>query len=194
MYTYHKKRRMFIFCLCLILCMLSSGAVQADGYDWDVITSASWQNLATGTVTIHEVTKNGANVRETPDANAPMAGFVPMGTTYLCLSTASNGWREILLPTGVSGYVSGKLVDYSINLINVRTYSIPIGTVSVYSASRRTYAAPSFDSDFMGSISPGRIYPCVDIIGDWYCVAVNHGENGDWVVYVYQDGIQFAPF
>ena len=81
--------------------MIATGVVQADGYDWDVITSASWQNIiqSIGTVTIHEVTKNGANVRETPDADAPMAGFVPMGATYFCLSTASNGWREILPPT-----------------------------------------------------------------------------------------------
>jgi len=170
-------------------------AAQADGYGWDVVTSASWKKLvhSIGTVTIHEVTKNGANVRVSPDADAPMAGYVPMCTTYLCLSTASNGWREILLPTGASGYISGKLVDFSPNLINVRTYSIPIGTVSVSSKSQRTYAAPSFDSDFMGNVFPGRQYPCVDIVGDWYCIAVNHDEgNGDWVVYVHQDGIKFS--
>lgn len=184
-----------VIILCLII-MVFAGAARADGYDWDVITSASWRDLvqSIGTVTIHEVTKNGANVRETPDANAPMVGFVPMCTTYLCLSTASNGWREILLPTGTSGYVSGKLVDFSTNLINVWTYSIPIGTVSVHSSNRRTYAAPSFDSDFMGSVFPGNTYPCVDIMDDWYCIAVNHGENGDWVVYVYRDGVQFTPF
>jgi len=176
--------------------MIFIAAAQADGYDWDVMTSASWENKiqSIGTVTIHEVAKNGANVRETPDANAAMVGYVPMGTTYLCLSTASNGWREILLPTGASGYVSGKLVDFSPNLINVRTYSIPIGTVSINTKSQRTYAAPSFDTDFMGNVFPGKKYPCVDIVGAWYCIAVNHNEgNGDWVVYVHQDGIKFTP-
>lgn len=192
MHAYRLKRRMLVLCLCVWLAF--SCVAQADGYDWDVITSASWQNLvqSVGTATIHEVTKNGANVRLTPDANAPMVGYVPMGTTYLCLSTAANGWREILLPTGVSGYVSGKLVDFSANLVNVRTYSIPIGTVSV-SSEQRTYAAPSFDSDFMGRIFKGNTYPCVDIVGNWYCIAVNHGDNGDWVVYVNQDGIRFTP-
>lgn len=196
MRSHGKKRWVFISFLCLlVVCMVALGAAQADGYDWDVMTSASWENVvqSIGTVTIHEVTKNGANVREYPDANASMAGFVPMGTTYLCLSTAQNGWREILLPTGASGYVSGKLVDFSPNLTNVRTYSIPIGTVSVHSANLRTYAAPTSASDFMGNIFKGNTYPCVDIVGDWYCIAVDHGEDGDWVVYVYNDGIQFAP-
>lgn len=191
-----KKGRILFFSLCLAVCMISFVAVQADGYDWDVMTSASWESTiqCIGTVTIHEVTKNGANVRETPDADAAMVGYVPMGTTYLCLSKASNGWREILLPTGVSGYVSGKLVDFSTNLINVRTYSIPIGTVSVKTKSQRTYAAPAFDSDFMGNAFPGKSYPCVDIVGDWYCISVNHNEGyGDWVVYVYKDGVQFLP-
>jgi len=177
-----------------MICLLITGEARADGYDWDVMTSASWQNMipAQGIVTIHEVTKNGANVRETPDANAPMAGFVPMQTTYLCLSTASNGWRKILLPTGATGYVSGKLCDFYPVIPDVAIYSIPIGTVSV-SSSRRTYAAPSSASDFMGSVSQGNVYPCVDILDDWYCIAVNHGKNGDWVVYVHRDGVRFTP-
>lgn len=178
MHTHHKKRRLLIFCLCLIVHLVL------------VMAQADTQGI--GMVTIHQVTKNGANVREAPDANAPMVGYVPMGTTYLCLSTASNGWREILLPTGVQGYVSGKLVDFSTNL-NSRTYSDPIGMVSVRSDSLRTYAAPTFGSDFMGNIFRGNSYLCVDIVDDWYCIAVNHGANGDWVVYVYRDDIQFTP-
>ena len=181
------------FCLCMVASLtLMAGAAQADAYRVDALTSATGTMQAIGTVTIQEVTKNGANVRESPDANAPMAGFVPMGTTYLCLSTASNGWREILLPTGISGYVSGKLVDFSAD-VNVYTYSIPIGTVSVGAEKLRTYAAPSSGSDFMGNIFPGNAYPCVDILGGWYCIAVDHGENGDWVVYVHQDSVQFTP-
>jgi len=182
--------------LCLAVCAAPFCAAQADGYSWDVMTSASWKSIVSsiGTVTIHEVTKNGANIREAPDANAPMVGYVPMGTTYLCLSTASNGWREILLPTGARGYVSGKLVDFSKNLINVRTYSIPIGTVSITAKSLRTYATTSFESDFMGNVFPGKSYPCVDIVGGWYCISVNHEEgNGDWLVYVPADGAKFTP-
>lgn len=195
MHMFSKKWRSLIPYICLIVCAMAFSVAQADGYDWDVMTSASWQNTiqSIGTVTIHEVTKNGANVREFADANAAMVGYVPMGTTYLCLSTASNGWREILLPTGTSGYVSGKMVDYSANLVNVRTYSIPIGTVSIKTKSVRTYAAPSFNSDFMGSVFSGNTYACVDIVGDWYCIAVNHGDKGDWVVYIYKDNVQFTP-
>lgn len=194
MRAYSIKRWLLILCLCLIGCIFTVGLAQADAYGWDAMTSASLQNTiqAVGTVTIHQVTKNGANIREYPNADSQMVGYVPMGTTYLCLSTAPNGWREILLPTGYTGYVSGKLVDFSTNLINVRTYSIPIGTVSVTQTSRRTYAAPTSSSDFMGSISPGNVYPCVDIVGDWYCIAVNHGDKGDWVVYVHQDGVLFS--
>ena len=147
---------------------------------------------AIGVVTVHQVTKNGANVRVQPDEYSAMAGFIPMNTSYLCYSMAANGWREILLPTGARGFVSGKLVDFSANIGTARTYSSPIGTVKTTADSSRTYAAPSFSADFMGSIFRGNTYQCVDIIGDWYCIANPIKDKGDWVVYIHKDNVQYT--
>ncbi|GHU74439.1 hypothetical protein AGMMS49992_15880 [Clostridia bacterium] len=148
---------------------------------------------AIGTVTILMVTKNGANIREKPDAGATQVGYVPMYTSYLALSKASNGWYEILLATGVRGYVSGKLVDFS-SSTSSKNYSSFIGNVTANSAKVRTYAAPTFDSDFMGSIVSGRSYVCVDInvAGEWYAIVTHQSNSGDWVVYVHKDSASFS--
>lgn len=148
-----------------------------------------------GVVTIHETLKNGVNVRVEPDQNTEMIGYVPMFTSYICLSVASNGWKEILLPTGVTGFVSGKLVDYTPNEPGFGgrpTYSVAIGTVQPRSEKVRTYASTSFDSDFMGSISAGVSYPCVDINinGGWCCLAT----TGSWLVYVPMESVSFTPY
>lgn len=145
-----------------------------------------------GYVTIHEVTKNGANLRAEPSADADMVGYVPMKTSYVCLSQASNGWCEILLPAGTTGYVSGKLVDFSPYNGYVQTYSYPVGTVTV-NDTVYTYASTSFDSDMMGKIFPGNSYPCVDagILGEWYCISVDHGDNGEWLVYVHNNDVNY---
>lgn len=155
---------------------------------------ATWGAVSPGIgyVTIHEVTKNGANVRAEPNADAAMVGYVPMKTSYICLSRAANGWYEILLPSGLSGYISGKLADFYPNNSYMQTYSYPIGTVTV-NDTVRTYASTSFDSDKMLNIFPGKSYPCVDagIDGQWYCISVNHAEKGEWLVYVHNNDVNF---
>lgn len=150
------------------------------------------QSPVIGYVTIHEVTKNGANLRAEPNADAQMVGYVPMKTSYVCLSKASNGWCEILLPSGATGYVSGKLVDFYAYNGYVQIYSYPIGTVTV-NDTVYTYASTSFESDMMGKIFPGNAYPCVDagIMGEWYCILVDHGDKGEWLVYVHNNDVNY---
>ena len=179
-----RKKIAALLCVALagILC-LSLSAVASSGYA---------PALGIGYVTIHEVTKNGANLRAEPYAEADMVGYVPMRTSYLCLSRASNGWCEILLPSGATGYVSGKLVDFYPYNGYVQTYSDPIGFVTV-NDTVHTYASTSFNSDTMGKIFPGKSYLCVDagIMGEWYCIAVDHGENGEWLVYVHNNDVNY---
>lgn len=156
-----------------------------------IAASSAW-GQGIGYVTIHEVTKNGANLRAQPSADAAMVGYVPMRTSYICLSRASNGWCEILLPAGTIGYVSGKLVDFHAYNGYMQTYSTPIGTVTV-NDTVHTYASTSFASDKMGKIFPGKSYPCVDaaILGEWYCISVDHGDKGEWLVYVHVNDVNF---
>ncbi len=164
------KAALLGFALVGILCM-SLPAMASSTFPVPY-TSAS----GIGYVTIHEVTKNGANLRAEPNADTDMVGYVPMKTSYICLSRADNGWCEILLPSGTTGDVSGKLVDFFPYDGYVPTYSTPIGTVTV-NDTVYTYASTSFDSDMMGKIFPGKSYPCVDasIMGEWFCISVDHG-------------------
>ncbi|MBR1708251.1 MAG: SH3 domain-containing protein [Clostridia bacterium] len=48
------------------------------------------------------------NVRQTPDANGLLVGTVDGNTTLDCLSVASNGWYEVRLSNGMTGYISNK--------------------------------------------------------------------------------------
>lgn len=175
------KAALIGFVLVSILCMPLS----------TMAASGSWA-LGIGYVTIHEVTKNGANLRAEPNADADMVGYVPMRTSYACLSKADNGWYEIRLPSGTTGYVSGKLADFYAYDGYMQTYSDPVGTVTV-NDTVYTYASTSFDSDMMGKIFPGTSYPCVDagIMGEWYCISVDHGENGEWLVYVHNNDVNY---
>ena len=152
-----------------------------------------------GIVMIHQVSKNGANLRAVPDPGAAMVGYVPMLTWYVCLSVAENGWKEILLPTGTKGFVSGKLVDYyphSNSQFSRPTYSAAIGTVTPNTTSVITRAATDHDSDKMGSIKSGTSYLCVAVnLDGWCCIATPMGpEKGDWLVYVPMDSVTFTPY
>ena len=56
--------------------------------------------------------RNGGslNVRVKPDQNSILVGTAEGGRTYDCLSVADNGWYEIVLPNGMTGFISGKRV------------------------------------------------------------------------------------
>ena len=56
--------------------------------------------------------RNGGslNVRMQPDQNSILVGTAEGGKTYDCLSVADNGWYEIVLPNGMTGFISGKRV------------------------------------------------------------------------------------
>lgn len=48
------------------------------------------------------------NVRAKPNADSARVGSAKAGEIYPCLSIASNGWYEIELPNGKTGYISPK--------------------------------------------------------------------------------------
>ena len=56
--------------------------------------------------------RNGGtlNVRVKPDQNSILVGTAEGGRIYDCLSVADNGWYEIILPNGMTGFISGKRV------------------------------------------------------------------------------------
>ena len=56
--------------------------------------------------------RNGGsvNVRMGPDQNTILVGTAEGGRIYDCLSVADNGWYEIVLPNGMTGFISGKRV------------------------------------------------------------------------------------
>ena len=56
--------------------------------------------------------RNGGlvNVRQAPDQNSILVGTVEGGKTYECIGKADNGWYEIVMPNGLTGFISGKRV------------------------------------------------------------------------------------
>jgi hypothetical protein len=63
-----------------------------------------------GTVTVSA--KNSANVREDSSADSELVYIARHGQSYRVLSIAENGWFEIQLPDGKTGFISPQLVEH----------------------------------------------------------------------------------
>ena len=62
------------------------------------------------TLTVRIREGNAVNVREKPSRGGKAVGWAMGGERYPLLSTAENGWLEIRLPDGKTGFVSPKMV------------------------------------------------------------------------------------
>ena len=62
------------------------------------------------TLTVRIREGKAVNVREKPSASGKALGWAMGGERYPLLSTAENGWLEIRLPDGKTGFVSPKMV------------------------------------------------------------------------------------
>ena len=62
------------------------------------------------TLTVRIRDGKAVNVRQTPSKSGEAIGWAFGGESYPLLSTAENGWVEIRLPNGKTGFVSPKMI------------------------------------------------------------------------------------
>ena len=133
------------------------------------------------------IRKSGnANVRETAEATSRRVGVARAGRSYPLLSVSENGWYKILLPGGVVGFVSPKMVTRVTEpgenpdappapAAEEPTQKVTIrrkGNVNVRQE-------PQFSSNKVGTAIAGRSYPLLETAENgWYKIRLENNVEG----------------
>ncbi len=155
-----------------------------EGYVSPKLVQGAPQEATAQRVIIHK--EGNANVREQPEANSRRVGVARAGRSYPLLMTDETGWYRILLPGGVVGYVSPKMVSRVTNPgENPDAKPTPIPTDTGKTVRIRQKAnvnvrqEPQFDSVKVGTATAGKRYPLVDTAENgWYKIRLENGVEG----------------
>lgn len=161
------KKSVFSGLLCLILAFMIPAISLAD---------------VIGTVTI--ANSESTKVRAQSSADSEQISLVHPGEHYDCAGVAENGWYEILLPDGNTGFVSNRLAVLREGEQSKWTFSYPVGTVEIpEGTSVRARSGGSNDYAYLGDL-PSGTYPCVGVaLSGWYAIWMPKG----WIGYIPDD-------
>lgn len=138
-------------------------------------TPAPGGSTKTGTVTASTL-----NVRSQPSTSASKVAGLVNGNTVTILSTA-NGWHQIRMANGTTGYVSADFIKDS-----TPTSSMRVGTVNASSLNVRKTA--SLTAEVVGRLTQNAYVALTHVAGEWYKVNL-----GGQVGYVKQEFITLQP-
>lgn len=112
------------------------------------------------------------NLREAPDASAPILGKYFSGTIVSLLGPVEDGWVKVCISGAATGYMQSRFLECGGQ--SVRS-AMPDKTVAVSDA--RLYAAPSKSSSVVSPLSRGAQLRVMGAWGDW-CHVLYDGQTG----------------
>ena len=133
------------------------------------------------------IRKSGnANVRETAEASSRRVGVARAGRSYPLLSVSENGWYKILLPGGVVGFVSPKMVTRvtepgeNPDATPAPAAEEPTQKVTIRRKGNvNVRQEPQFSSNKVGTAIAGRSYPLLETAENgWYKIRLENNVEG----------------
>lgn len=133
------------------------------------------------------IRKSGnANVRETAEASSRRVGVARAGRSYPLLSVSENGWYKILLPGGVVGFVSPKMVNRvtepgeNPDATPAPAAEEPTQKVTIRRKGNvNVRQEPQFSSNKVGTAIAGRSYPLLETAENgWYKIRLENNVEG----------------
>ena len=156
-----------------------------EGYVSPKLVQGAPEDSTAQRVIIHRT--GNANVRQDPDPASRRVGVARAGKSYPLLTMdEASGWYRILLPGGVVGYVSPKVVSRVTNPgENPDATPTPAPTDTGKTVRIRQKAnvnvrqEPQYDSVKVGTATAGKRYPLVDTAENgWYKIRLENGVEG----------------
>lgn len=157
------RRNLFVSCMLLVV--LTLGLIQSVFAE------------TTGTMKTAIVTTAVLNVRTGPSTAYNRIGTVTENTVLPVLSE-QNGWVQVSLPDGRSGWVSG---DY-VKITSVKPSLLARVTTNVLNV--RT--GPSTSYDRIGTVTLGTVLPVQQQVQEWLLVKLPDGRSG-WICGTYAE-------
>ncbi|WP_018661062.1 N-acetylmuramoyl-L-alanine amidase [Heyndrickxia acidiproducens] len=168
------KKKICVILFCLLVFLASAAAVKTEA-------------KASTTITVNQ---EMAHIRSGPGLDYGIAGQAGLNDTFNVLDE-KNGWYQIQLSAGKSGWIAGWLVEKnrSGNAADTNSESISAAIVAVSQLNVRE--SPSLSSATIASTSYGTRLQIVDTKRGWYQVRLADGTLG-WVAGYYVEQEQQA--
>lgn len=132
----------------------------------------------TGSVSKQAVVKSSVlNVRGGPGTSNPVVARVKQGDKLLIIGS-SNGWCNVELPGGGTGWVAGWLVD--IKAVTLADKLPVTGEAVVYADGVNVRGGPGTEHQVVTRVSRGERMSILEKSGEWYKVQLSRGVEG-WI-------------